>query len=267
MINKETAIYRSTDGPYQNQMLAACASDDCLYLVPLQCFHRVANIPVKYYPRRIDGDKGPSPILHISLMRLPVILEGNDWAPTELIDSDSDDSLSDCSDVDMSDFADELKEIADKVRKRQQPTIPVNRRPLALPSIFIPVFNRPLTVPLSLWAMTQAMDAVIRPGADIDDFLSLVSLCKCGLVLSSRAFPTHACQNEIHKAIEYYPSDILRLIDATFNPGIPLKDFCRMVAQCPCGMLMTRRAFPAHECRKIIVRSVAQRSRDRKSVV
>lgn len=72
----------------------------------------------------------------------------------------------------------------------------------ALSSIFIPIFNRPLTVPLSLWAMTQAMDAVIRPGADIDDFLSLVSLCECGLVLSSRAFPTHVCQNESHNASE-----------------------------------------------------------------
>lgn len=32
MINKETAIYRPTEGPYKNQMLAACASDACLYL-------------------------------------------------------------------------------------------------------------------------------------------------------------------------------------------------------------------------------------------
>jgi hypothetical protein len=56
--------------------------------------------------------------------------------------------------------------------------------------------------------------------------------------------------------VEYYPSDILRLIDATFNPGIPLNEFCRMVARCPCGMLVTRRSFPAHECQKIVLRSV-----------
>lgn len=77
----------------------------------------------------VDGDQGPSPILHISLMRLPIILEGDDWAPTELIDSDSDESLSSRSNVDMSDFADELKEIADNM---QQPTIAANRRPLGV---------------------------------------------------------------------------------------------------------------------------------------
>jgi hypothetical protein len=32
MIDKETAIYRPTEGPYQNQILAACATDTCLYL-------------------------------------------------------------------------------------------------------------------------------------------------------------------------------------------------------------------------------------------
>jgi hypothetical protein len=52
--------------------------------------------------------------------------------------------------------------------------------------------------------MMQTMDAVIRPGVNLDDFLSLVSLCECGLVLSSRAFPTHVCKNEIHRASELF---------------------------------------------------------------
>jgi hypothetical protein len=38
-------------------------------------------------------------------------------------------------------------------------------------------------------------------------------------------------------SVKHYPSDILHLIDATFNPGIPLKDFCCMVALCPCAVL------------------------------
>ena len=51
--------------------------------------------------------------------------------------------------------------------------------------------------------MIQAIDAVIRPGVDIEDFLSLISLCsECGLVLSSCAFPTYVCRNEYNHAGE-----------------------------------------------------------------
>jgi hypothetical protein len=50
----------------------------------------------------------------------------------------------------------------------------------------------------------QTMDAVIRPGVNLDDFLSLVSLCECGLVLSSRVFSTHVCKNEIHQTSELF---------------------------------------------------------------
>jgi len=260
MINKETAIYRPTEGPYQNQILAACATDTCLYLVPLRSFYHAANIPVKYYPRRIDGDKSPLPILHASLMQLPTIPDAEDWAPTELMDSDSGESLSDCGDMDMSDFATELKEIAGGAHRLQQPTATAAhiRRPLALPSTLIPVFNQPLTAPPSLGAMMQTMDAAIRPGVNLDDFLSSVSLCECGLVLSSFAFPIHKCINEPSEAIEYHPSDILRLVDATLNRdlGIPLKAFCCIVAQCPCGMIVTRRAFLAHECQRNTLRGV-----------
>jgi hypothetical protein len=48
----------------------------------------------------------------------------------------------------------------------------------------------------------QTMDAAIRPGVNLDDFLSSVSLCECGLVLSSLAFPIHKCINEPSEASE-----------------------------------------------------------------
>jgi hypothetical protein len=65
-------------------------------------------------------------------MQLPTIPDAEDWAPTELMDSDSDESISDCGDMDMSDFAAELKEIADGMHRLQQPSAAAahTRRPL-----------------------------------------------------------------------------------------------------------------------------------------
>ena len=79
---------------------------------------------VDFHNETVDGDKGPLPILHISLMQLPTIPDAEDWAPTELMgsDGDSDESISDCGDIDMSDFATELKEIADGMHRLQQPS-------------------------------------------------------------------------------------------------------------------------------------------------
>ena len=55
---------------------------------------------VDFHNETVDGDKGPLPILHISLMQLPTIPDAEDWAPTELMgsDGDSDESISDCGD-------------------------------------------------------------------------------------------------------------------------------------------------------------------------
>jgi hypothetical protein len=49
---------------------------------------------VDFYYKTVDGDKSPLPILHASLMQLPAIPDAEDWAPTELMDSDSGESLS-----------------------------------------------------------------------------------------------------------------------------------------------------------------------------
>jgi hypothetical protein len=48
--------------------------------------------------------------------------------------------------------------------------------------------------PLSFYAMTLNLDAVIKPGVLVDDFLGSVSLCSCGILTSIRAFSAHNCQ-------------------------------------------------------------------------
>ena len=47
---------------------------------------------------------------------------------------------------------------------------------------------------ISFYAITLTMDAVIRPGILVDDFLSMVVLCSCGILTSFRAFSAHICQ-------------------------------------------------------------------------
>lgn len=42
--------------------------------------------------------------------------------------------------------------------------------------------------------------------------------------------------------------DMLRKLDAGVNPGVPLEEFLRFVVRCSCGILVTRRAFLAHDC-------------------
>ena len=86
-----------------------------------------------YCIETVDGDKGPLPILHISSMELPAIPDIDNWAPTELIGSDSDSSISDC-DMDLSELADELKEVADGVHKLPltYATASLTRRPLGM---------------------------------------------------------------------------------------------------------------------------------------
>jgi hypothetical protein len=41
---------------------------------------------------------------------------------------------------------------------------------------------------------------------------------------------------------------MLRKLDAAVNPGVPLEEFLRFVVRCSCGILVTRRAFLAHDC-------------------
>ncbi|EDR02073.1 uncharacterized protein LACBIDRAFT_332688 [Laccaria bicolor S238N-H82] len=90
--------------------------------------------------------------------------------------------------------------------------------------------------------MIHAIDSAIRPGVPVEDFLSLASLCDCGLLTSRRAFSLHKCQTCPHRHGQIMPqltlAEVLTGIDSILKPGVPVKEFLHVVAQCACGMLV-----------------------------
>ncbi|KIJ89727.1 hypothetical protein K443DRAFT_59036, partial [Laccaria amethystina LaAM-08-1] len=66
LMNKEAAVFMPMQGPFKYQYIATCATDECPFIAPLYFFYHLPDAFIRYYPRRIDGDPGPSPILHIS---------------------------------------------------------------------------------------------------------------------------------------------------------------------------------------------------------
>ena len=128
---------------------------------------------------------------------------------------------------------------------------------------------------ISFYAITLTMDAVIRPGILVDDFLSMVVLCSCGILTSFRAFSAHICQffykcesvalvlsilsnqhSLMLQALDLGANpvgEILRKLDCMVEPGVPVEQFLSIVVQCPCGIITTRRAFFAHRCHRILI--------------
>ncbi|EDQ98816.1 uncharacterized protein LACBIDRAFT_335639 [Laccaria bicolor S238N-H82] len=102
-LNKETAIYMPTGGPYKNQWVAACATQECLYRVPLAIFYRLDRLAINHYSPRIVGDHGPLPIFHISEMWGPVLSlrDMSPVAPTEIDLSDNGSSESESHESDL----------------------------------------------------------------------------------------------------------------------------------------------------------------------
>ncbi|EDR00050.1 uncharacterized protein LACBIDRAFT_334457 [Laccaria bicolor S238N-H82] len=250
-LNKETAIYTPTGGPYKNQWVAACATQECLYLVPLAIFYRLDGLAVNHYARRISGDHGPLPILHISEMRDPELFsrDMSPVAPTEIDLSDDGSSESKSHESDL-DFAMQMR-TQDSVPPSPKTRIYI-RRQFALRAANIVVWNPPRSEPLSFFAMIRAIDSAIRPGVPVEDFLSLASLCDCGLLTSRRAFSLHKCQTCPRRHGQIMPqltlAEVLTGIDSILKPGVPVEEFLHVVAQCACGMLVTRRSFFAHAC-------------------
>ena len=227
------------EGVFKYRYIAACATDECLYVGELSTgkhshigmlmirlssssfvflpspigrrnhvlsssqwvsylFRIIVNRPSMLFA--VDGDPGPSPILHISEIR-----RTGGWASLNITDDNGDA---------MSDVATEISDL--HISDRQaialvRPPIPCHRPQfrayhllnrhsnfstsvLDLSSANIVTWDMPPQPPLSFYAMTLNLDAVIKPGVLVDDFLCSVSLCSCGILTSIRAFSAHNCQ-------------------------------------------------------------------------
>lgn len=110
----------------------------------------------------------------------------------------------------------------------------------------------------SLASMIYRLHCAHRPGLTSEEFRDNFICCECGIVSTRRKHELHQCDYVGRSAARQEDtttssdSEVLNLLYQLDMTGLEmtLGTFEQIMARCLCGMVMTKRRFLAHECRR-----------------